>query len=374
MFFKIDDSIIDLLNQVQPPASIGLCIDELFRARRLGQHLIYCKPSNLEKIESFNGISEATKLTIKKIKQQQRFKKAAFESMTTYVNVIATPNTIRKSILGNKTVIEISIDQLANGDFLDATTLLAENLTDCEFYQNITNITNRSNSALTSLRHRLNYVSGGGSQTPRQYRQQKANKSLTLCIVDGDIEYQNAPLGTNTAAPIHLDEIANPVPHCASLILSCYSIENLIPTKIIINATNPRAPISPYLSKITQYQDEQFWPYIPLKLGKNCSNFVGNTPKSIYWGSQKQHFAPLNAACQSWNNGVCAQPCEVLEKMPGKTAQIVTEYLSAAKLNGQLSEIANTIAPLPLPIKQLWENISHNLNSWVCSGDRITAY
>ncbi|WP_445940769.1 hypothetical protein [Pseudomonas sp.] len=288
MFFKIDDSIIDLLKIGQPPANIALCIDELFRARRLGQHLIYCKPSNLEVIAQLNGISETTKLTIRKVKQTQRFKKATFELMTTYVSIIAGQNTIRKTINGNKTVIEISIDQLANGDFLDATTLLAENLTDCELYQNIANIINKSNSTLTSLRHRLNYVSGGGSQTPRQYIQQKSQKRLTICIVDGDIEYLNAPLGTNTAAPIHSDETNNPVPHCTAIILNCYSIENLIPAKIIINATSANGSASPYLKKITQHQTEDFWAYLPLKIGKNCSDFLGVTPKSIYWGNQKQ--------------------------------------------------------------------------------------
>jgi len=374
MFFKIDDSVIEMLAVGQPPANISLCIDELFRSRRLGYHLIYCKASGLEVIERVVGISETTKRTIKKIKQQQRFKKAAFELMTTYVNVVAAPGVVRRLSLGTKVVIEISIDQLATGDFLGATTLLAENLTDCELYQNITSIANRSSDVLASMRHRLSCVSGGGSQTPRQYRQQKKNRALTLCIVDGDIEYQGAPLGTNTALPIYTDEVANPVPHCSALILSCYSIENLMPAKIIVDATGLGAPVSPYLNKITQYQHEEFWPYIPLKLGKNCGNFIDATPKGNYWYSQKLSFSPSNPACNSWIGGVCEQPCEVLEKMPSKTAQLVAEYLSVAKNNGKLSDVAGMISPLPPTINKLWVDISLSLNSWVCSGDRITAY
>lgn len=374
MFFKIDDSVIDLLKQGNPPANIALCLDELFRARRLGNHLIYCKASNLEIIESLPRLSDSTKLTIRKIKPQQRFKKAAFELMTTYVNIIATPNTVRKIANGNKSIIEISIDQLANGDFLDASTILAENLTDCEFFQNITNITNRKSDALNRLIHNANPLSGGGSQTPRQYRHQKSKKTLTICIVDGDIEYQGAPLGTNTAAPIHKDETNNPHPHCAALILDCYSIENLIPANAITAAINQGTSIPPYIQKITSYQSEEFWPYIPLKQGKKCTDFIGNTPKSIYWTSHKQSFTPVNPACQAWDNGTCAQPCEVLGAMSKDTAQKVSEYFSAARSNGQLPQVTQSITPLPQQIEILWNKIATTINSWTCSGDRITGY
>lgn len=375
MFFKIDSSVIDLVRQpIAPPASVIFGLDELFRARRIGNHLIYCKASDLEVIEGLTGLSDSTRLTIRKIKPLQRFKKTAFESMTTYVNITATPNTIRTVATGNKSIIEISIDQLANGDFLDASTMLAENLTDCEFFQNITSIANRMNVTLKGLMHSSNQLSGGGSQTPRQYRRQKTKKTLTICIVDGDIEYQGAPLGTNTADPIFQDDINNPRPYCASLILDCYSIENLIPANAIAVALKQGHAGSPYLQKIKQFQTSIFWPYIPLKQGKKCTDFIGGTPKSIYWTSHKQSFTPLNPACLSWNNGVCAQPCEVIGLMPKSTAQTVAEFFSTAKSNGQLSQITQSITPLPQQVEVLWDKVAANVNSWTCSGDRITGF
>lgn len=375
MFFKIDSSLMDLVRQTPTPsASVIFGLDELFRARRIGNHLIYCKASDLEAIEGLAGLSDSTRLTIKKIKPLQRFKKTAFESMTTYVNIVAASNTVRTVVNGNKSIIEISIDQLANGDFLGASTILAENLTDCEFFKNITSIANQNTVTLKGLLHSSNPLSGGGSQTPRQYRQQKTKKTLTICIVDGDIEYQGAPLGTNTADPIFKDDISNPRPYCASLILDCYSIENLIPADAISAALNLGHVLPPYLQRIKKFQASTFWPYIPLKQGKKCTDFTGGTPKSIYWTSHKQNFTPTNPACLSWNNGACAQPCEVIGLMPKSTAQTVAEFFSRAKSNDQLSQITQGITPLPQQIEVLWNKVAANVNSWTCSGDRISGY
>lgn len=374
MFLRIDESVVDLIKNSNTSPNIILALDEIFRARRLGNHLIYCKTTDLELIEKTPGLSESTKLTIKKIKPLQRFKKTAFELMTTHINITATPNTFRKISIANKTIIEISIEKLTNGDFLNKTTLLAENLTDCDFFQSITKIINRKSTVLHSLQHNATPLPGGGSQTPRQYRLQKTTNDLTICIVDGDIEYQGAPLGTNTADPIDQDDAINPQPHCASLILECYSIENLIPVKAIIAQINNNAVTPPYLQKITPYQSDEFWPYIPLKIGKKCTDFIGNTPKSIYWARHKHKFKPLNQACQSWINGTCTQPCTVLENMHSSTALRVSEYFSTARLNGQLHQVENNINPLPQQIEALWNNIAATINSWTCCGERISAY
>lgn len=375
MFFKIDRSVIDLIRQpVALPASVVLGLDELFRARRLGRHLIYCKVSDLEVIEGLPGLSDSTKITIRKIKPLQRFKKAAFESMNTYINIVANPNTVRSVVQGGKKVIEISVDQLVNGDFLDESTMLAENLTDCEFFQGITRIANQKSATLKGLMHRSAPLSGGGSQTPRQYRQQKTKKKLTLCIVDGDIDYYGAPLGTNTADPIYKDDISNPSPYCASIILDCYSIENLIPVSVITAALSIEHETSPYLQRIGQFQSNDFWPYIPLKIGKKCTDFVGGNPKGVYWLSHKQSFTPASHACLTWRNGVCAQSCEVLQGMSKDTARKVADFFSAAKESGQLPQVAINVTPLPYQIEVLWNKVAANINSWTCSGDRITGY
>lgn len=372
MFIKIDKSVISLLEK-GTLQNISTCFDELFRARRLGNHLIYCTTPDLERIEKTPGLSDSTKLTIRKIKANQRYKKSAFELMSTYINVISTPNTIRRIVENGKNIIEISIDRFANGDFLDATTILAENLTDCDFFQSVTDIINHKNATLRSLLRNAKPLSGGGSQTPRQYRYQKESNNLTICIVDGDIEYQGAPLGTNTAQPIFDDDKNNQVPHCTALILDCYSIENLIPVSAITSAIR-KSNKSSYLQKISTYQDQEFWPYIALKQGKKCIDFLGNSPKSAYWAVHKSTFTPSNTACSSWNNGACENPCSILEPMPKETAHKVSEYFLSARKNGQINYLEQSISPLPQQIEALWLKIANTMNSWTCSGARITGF
>jgi hypothetical protein len=374
MFFRIDETIMSLIDQQMLPVNFTTCIDELFRARRLGKHLIYCKPVLLERIEALPGISEATKLTIRKIKSLQRFKKTIFESMTTYVNVVAGPGTRRTVVVDGKNIIEISIDNFANGDFLDSTVLLAENLTDCAIFQNIARIKNSNSQNLQNLRLNAHFVSGGGSQTPRQFGINSTQNRLSLCIVDGDLEYEGASLGTNTAAPIMQQYTNFPIPHCYPLILNCYSVENLIPLNLIAKSTRQEVNQSSYLQEIEGLQNQDFWPYIPLKLGKVCTSFVNSGPKGSYWYQRKPGFAPKQQGCLTWNGGNCAPGCIVLDRMPDRTARTVADYLDATIENGQFREVAKSISSLPSEIDKLWREISSHVNSWACSGDRITAF
>lgn len=374
MFFRIDETIISQIDQQTFPANFSICIDELFRARRLGKHLIYCKTSHLEKIEALPGISEATKLTIRKIKSLQRFKKTIFESMTTYVNVIDTPNTVRTSTTQGKTIIEISIDNFANGDFLEPAVLLAENITDCELFQHIAKIKNQNSQNLQNLRHNAHFISGGGSQTPRQFKINSAQSRLSLCIVDGDLEYENANLGTNTAAPIMQQHTKTPKPYSFPVILNCYSVENLIPSDLLKKSTKQETKPSDYLQEIESLQTQDYWPYIPLKIGKNCTNFVSTDAKGAYWSQNKRGFTPKQQGCQTWSGGNCSAGCIVLDKMPEKTAKTVADYLTSTVQNGQFRELARSISTLPAEINKLWTEVSSHVNSWTCSGDRITAF
>jgi hypothetical protein len=374
MFFRIDETIMSLIDQQMLPANFTICIDELFRARRLGKHLIYCKPSLLEKIEALPDISGATKLTIRKIKSLQRFKKSIFESMTTYVNVVAAPGTIRTVVVNGKNIIEISIDNFASGDFLESTVLLAENITDCAIFQNIAKIKNSNSPCLQNLRLNAHFVSGGGSQTPRQFGINSSEKRLSLCIVDGDLEYEGASLGTNTAAPILQQYTNSPMPHCYPVILNCYSVENLIPLSLITKSTKQELNQSVYLQEIEGLQKKDFWPYIPLKIGKDCTGFVNSGVKGSYWYQRKSGFTPKQQGCLTWSGGNCAPGCIVLDKMPDKTARTVAEYLDSTITNGQFREVARSVSTLPSEIDKLWNEISSHVNSWACSGDRITAF
>lgn len=373
MFIKIDDSIIKLINEEEPTEELKICLDEIFRARRLGQHLIYCKREHLTVIEKINGLSQSTKTAINKIKRNQIYKKSAFDEMSIYMKIISGEKILRKTKEGEKEVIEISIDQLINGSYLESTALLAENLTDCIFFGNITKISNRSNHILKNLSHSTKYIGGGGSQTPRQYTEQKEIKNLTICIVDGDIEYKNGPLGRNTATPLEESEKNNSKPHCASLILDCYSIENLIPASAIASSNQINIEKNIYLQKIKKYQNEDFWPYIALKKGKSCGEIVEQTPKGIYWASHKKSFIEHNPQCLVVSDGNCIGSCCLLEEMPKDTASKVSIHFSENIKNGKIIEITKEINPLPKKIEILWEKIVKKINSWACCGDRITS-
>ena len=373
MIFHIDDRIAELAQQVPPPSYLAMFLEELFRARRLGRHIIYCRPTTLEVLERTPELSTRTIQTIRKTREWQRFKKKLFESVSTYISIVPDEDTFVKVQKDGRQVIEISAKKLIDGDFLDEVNLLVENLTDAELYRAITDIVNLSLDQSQIIKNNFFAVNGGGSQTPRVYKELKKSKKLSFCIVDGDVEFLYGTLGGNTAKPISIAETQYPAVHTDSLILNCYSIENLIPPTWIRSATNQEHVSPPWFETLERYHSQEFWPFLTLKRGKKCGDFHGDFAGAVYWSRYIDVFSPIPKECSHRGEKTCNSKCLILQKMPDDTLITVVNYIEKIREANGIQELLPIMSALPSSVKLLWESIAKNLTSWSCAGEKMGA-
>ncbi|VWM06455.1 hypothetical protein [Burkholderia lata] len=372
MLFHIHDSIKALAGQENAPEFLVDFTEELFRARRMGRHIIFSKPETLDALAKLNGLSTRTVQTIKTIRGRLRSKKTLFEKISTFVRVVAEENIKKRITEGQQNILEISARFLISDISFRETTLLVENQTDGEFYKIITQIYNNLETPSGSIRLNLSIFPGGGSQTPRHYDLLKMESRLTLCIVDGDIEFEGSDLGTNTAKPIKNSDLTTPSTFAESLIIHCYSIENLIPPTLIRVVNGLGGIKVPWLKNLEDLSTSTMWPYLPLKQKKKCSAFRGSSPKSVYWRQYKESFSPTHPICENWHeDDNCDEPCIVFDGVSSKTLEKVVEYLRNLDSDKMSNELTTVIKELPAPVATMWKQVAKGVTSWGCSGQRL---
>ena len=372
MLFQIDDSIRVLAESDGAPDYLVDFTEELFRARRAGRHIVFAKNSTLDALAGLPGLSAKTKQTIKSVKDRIRSKKSFFDDVMVFVRVVAESGVKRRINENGKYVIEASADILSNDLVFRETYLLVENYSDGEFYKAITLIYNNYFAPSQSVRINLSIFPGGGSQTPRHYNILKSEPRLTFCIIDGDYEFMGAAPGSNTAGPILNSDFIAPSAFADALIIDCYSIENLIPPALLRIVLNLGDSDASWLSNLENLSPKDFWLYLPLKRGKNCSAFKGVGPKEVYWRSNKGSFMPKHPVCEGWETQVeCAETCVVLDCISGKTLEKVVNYLKEMESKATFSELDTIVEGLPLPVFKMWEQVARGVTSWCCSGQRM---
>lgn len=372
MLFHLDDNIRVLAERDDAPNFLVDFTEEIFRARRMGRHIIFAKGATLDALSRLQGLSSRTVQTIKAVKDRMRSKKAFFETVPIFVRVVAEDGVKRRISAGGQDIIEISASFLTNDLFFRETNLLVENQSDGEFYKLITLIYNGHSTENRSVRLNLSIFPGGGSQTPRHYEIFKSESRLTLCIVDGDLEFAGACLGTNTAAPIRNSDLAEPSAFTESIIIECYSIENMIPPDLLRKAHGLEGTEIPWLTNLSNLSTVELWPYLALKQKKKCSVFRGNGQKAVYWQPYKDLFSPKHPGCENWSEQVdCNEPCVVFDGISNKTLEKVVDYLGGLEKKGTLSDLSAVVRELPAPIAAMWKQVAKGVTSWGCSGQRM---
>lgn len=360
MIFLLDVSLRNTNNENVEAHFIDF-IDGLCSARRNGRHIIYSDVGTLETLMGLDAFGVRTKATLRKISKKVRLKRELFESCETYVRVVSAVGTFEKILLAaGKEEIRISTDRISGDDIFSKTRFVVENRTDGLFYASLAAMSMDRVSSLRDVNLVYEIIAGGGSQTPREYSVLRATEYLTLCMVDSDVDYFEAPLGLNTAQPIFDLDSKDPPVFSKSLILNCYSAENLIHPEILKRATGISGK-EPWYERVKDYYNKDFWMFLALKTKKTCSDFNPGDKKTTFWSSKRRDF--VEAECAP----VCdPKTCKIYEPLKGKTLEKVSDFL-AEKDYSFLSEIDFD----DHKIFDEWNKISMSMLAWCCSGGRL---
>lgn len=359
MLFYLDKSLIE--DDVLGTPQLYNFLEDLCNARRNGRHLIFAETKILEVLLTLPELSPRAHRTLSTVKRRIRGKLSIFKSCTVYVRIIKGHNTLLRREQNGKAEILISVDMIQSDELFSKTRILVENRTDGNFYTSIAKILIAQEKATQGLSLNYELVSGGGSQTPREYQALKNSNYLVYCIIDADIDFPGAALGSNTAEPIYNMDLADPHPLKESIILNCYSAENLLHPSMIKNALQLNGN-EPWYSEIERLFESEIWRYLALKTRKTCSDFTGESDKSLYWASQRNLFSTQQCA------PLCIKDrCSIYTPLRSQTLERVSNYL-----NSSFSE-----SSFVMPITQSfaateWHKIKDGILSWACSGGHIS--
>ncbi|WP_144106549.1 hypothetical protein [Pseudomonas tremae] len=362
MIFYLDGSLKSVDGSNVQPHFVDF-MENLCIARKNGRHIIFSDIPTLEHLAQINSLGQRTCATLVKVSKRVRGKLAIFESCTTYVRVVAMSGTFRKLVLPNgKEEIQVSSDVITSDEFFYKTRFLVENRTDGLFYGGLAMLALRREANWQNLHLNYEIVAGGGSQTPREYGNLKSTQQLTLCMVDSDVDFDGASYGNNTAAPIYAMDQATPPVTSKSIILNCYSAENLIHPVLLKHALKLNGRENWYI-QISDYFKQDFWMFLALKQQKTCMDFSPNTPKGSYWHAKRTSFPTLAS------HPICVtNHCATFTPLASVTLSRVAIHLQENNFP-YLSDIVFDEHSL----FSEWAAVSRNLFSWACSGDRMSS-
>lgn len=359
MIFYLDSSLLKEINS--RPDQLYNFLEDLCTARRNGRHLIFSERETIEKLIDLPKLSPRAHRTLSTVLRKLRGKLSIFNACTTYIRIKHGTKLFSRIKKDQKSEISISIDMINGDEIFSKPRILVENRTDGDFYTAIAKllIAQERNIQGTLLNYEL--VSGGGSQTPREYRSLKKTDYLVYCIVDADIDFPNAALGKNTAQPIHNMDLTSPNPTKESLILNCYSAENLIHPSMIKSAFQLNGKETWFLA-IEKLFEIDLWRFLALKTKKTCSDFTGKSEKSLYWASQRVHFniKPCTPTCK-------IETCFIYTPLRSSTLENISNYL-----NESIDKTSFAIPALQNHTGTEWNRIKDGILSWACSGGRIS--
>jgi len=362
MIFYLDQSLISITeNNIQShfiDFMENLCI-----ARKNGRHIICSEIGTLDSLIALTSLGDRTRATLAKVARKVRGKRTIFEACTTYVRVLSAPGNFQKVTLPDgKDEIQVSSDSINSDEFFIKTRFLVENRTDGVFYGGLAKMALHQNPQLQNVILNYEIIAGGGSQTPREYQNLKNTMQLTLCMVDSDVDYQGAQLGNNTASPIFAMDQAIPPTTSKSVVLNCYSAENLI-HPVMLKHTFKLKDTEDWYVDLKGYYTSDFWMFLALKQKKTCLDFTPTNPKATYWHSKRSRFSGV--ACHP----VCdPRLCTIFKPLPPTTLNNV-----ARRLDERDFSFFSEIDFNGHDIFKEWNVVTENLFSWSCSGDRMSS-
>jgi hypothetical protein len=362
MLFYLDDFLSDVLDNLENDESdLIVAINNIAQSRREGKHIIFSNPKNLRKIAKSEFLSSTTKSIFKKIYLESTQVKSLFDNLKTYVKISATADKISSYILNDIEIIEIPLINFFQMSFVNETTLLCENLIDCELYEIITKYAKKLLN-LGNVPIKMKFQLGGGNTTYKvfSYNQEQENQ-LCICVLDTDVKYKNGEFG-DTIKLLKAVDLPNK-PLCQLFEVECHEIENLIPVCIyeIVAGHDPnRLNGVNSLKKLEFLEARKF---VDIKKGLRIFQVTrGNADQfSRYWHPITSQIPDLNLTCNTNVEITCTSKnncsCYVFNGIGNNILSDVLEYLKSSEINFDLFDNVT---------KETWGIISEKILTWCC--------
>ncbi|QDO84499.1 hypothetical protein FM037_16415 [Shewanella psychropiezotolerans] len=193
MIIEIHDSITAGLNHLTDDENNALVGLALSRSR--GYNFIIASKKILTSIISIKDLGKMSIATYRKIYTDQVRWNNLLKSFSFRVRIVSSNQKISTQYENNVEILQIPLKDLLFYKLDDRASLIAENLTDIDFYTRV---------SMSYLKHKnivigysYNEINGGGDTTKEVVKKHyQSNNGVSLCILDSDFKTPWSTYGT----------------------------------------------------------------------------------------------------------------------------------------------------------------------------------
>ena len=291
MLLEIDESIPEELMGDEARADgdvLRRAMQNIATARVEGKHVVYGSRSTLSALAECDRLDERAKATFGRIRSRVAELHSLYRKVVMRVKVVSNGRAEGELEEGpNGRNIVVDARQFTDTSFIQPCILLCEHMSDGRYYILMGRVASDA-LGFANVRIAPTIRHGGGGATAAQYGHIQARaKRLCICILDSDKKSEAGGIGGTARSVRRRNDPERPL--CQYRLTESREVENLIPTPVISDVSNPgsgRRAAYRALRNIerSQYSDRR--QYLDVKRGTKLANLFGfaeDSPEADYW-------------------------------------------------------------------------------------------
>lgn len=226
MLVVIDNSVCEVINSGEH--KILSSLENIAECIRSGKHIIFAERATSKAICTNPKLGELGRLAFKNLYHKATEIGQIKNQVDSYILISNEVSSVEKVNLGSKKIFKVPVDYFCENERLLPTNLVAEDLSDCEFYEAMI----KKYAKGKGYRYKLNfkYVNGGGLNTHLNYENSIVQgKAPCLAIVDSDKEDEDDSYGDTAMNVMEKYNTLKKYHVTGYYILNVREKENLIP-------------------------------------------------------------------------------------------------------------------------------------------------
>jgi hypothetical protein len=304
-----------------------------------------------------------TRGTYQKILNRLPSKKAYFDIFDRYARIVHEDSNIaiKWKDIGTKKEIRIPAHFIQDSSFIQPTILLCEDEIDCKLYQKMAEV----NLTWKKIKIKIRYEprGGGGNRIANVYEAiQKNLNRFCLCIGDSDRKYPSGSLGDTAKNLKKIDKEKETL--CECKIIEVREIENLIPTAMFNEVSNPeRIRCIDFLEELEKSNIAEARKFIDLKEGLKGKEYYRLLSENQTFFNQIQYVEGIKISknCKKYQSCMGSQSCTciLMYSLGDKILEAVISNLEEKSIP-KISEMVSDA------LKPYWQEYGNLVVSWCC--------
>lgn len=237
MLIHIDSAAVEVLVRGGPSSDKTLrCVENLLQAHGNCKHIISLLIQDITKLQPLSGrFSESGRAALANILSRRR-EISGFRKQIAYYLEVGPGMMANQHVCAGtgQQVLRGDIHHFEDSEWAGRSVLLAENLTDAEFYRTLGRVFATAKGWQANIAYELR--GGGGSTIAESFAQIVQDGRIALAIADSDRRHPKGGLGSTAAALVKVDAKQD---FQSSHVLHVRAAENLVPFKVYEEALAP---------------------------------------------------------------------------------------------------------------------------------------